>query len=132
MPRPPRESLASAKAKHRAPAPLTNQPRAAFHPSGANDTGSMKMPAPMIEPTTIDSRVGNPTVWPLFWLIRLAPYTDLTAEGVRIPMSEMGRGGSLRLFDQSSPQAVCQFDTLLERANSLMSAMGRRPPPLPT
>jgi hypothetical protein len=42
----------------------------------------MKILAPMIEPTTIDSMAGNPTVWPTSLRTRLAPYADLTAGGV--------------------------------------------------
>src|SRR6185369_611096 len=53
MPSPPNfENWASAKAMHMAPNPLTTQPIRALGPSGARLTGSMKMPAPMMLPTT--------------------------------------------------------------------------------
>src|SRR5436309_3098352 len=37
---------------HKAPALLTNHAATALAPSGARETGSMKMPAPIIVPTT--------------------------------------------------------------------------------
>ncbi len=38
---------------HRAPTLLITQPAIALMPSGASATGSRKMPAPIIDPTTI-------------------------------------------------------------------------------
>ena len=53
MPSPPRrDNVASANAIASAPTLLMIHPKMAFAPSGASDTGSMKIPDPIIVPTT--------------------------------------------------------------------------------
>ena len=48
---------------HKTPAPLISQPIKAFAPSGARLTGSMKMPAPMMVPTTSADVIQMPMSW---------------------------------------------------------------------
>ena len=48
---------------HSAPPELTSQPTTALAPSGASATGSMKMPEPIIVPTTRAAVIHRPICW---------------------------------------------------------------------